>query len=121
LIPAADSTTSIATAFATGRFARTCTAIASGDTGGLATTTFCAETVGGKTLLIIVALARMRSFVEELMRERRAIPLRPLPQGDEPRNAGTIVVLLIVKGYTTKYLYACRCAHMGVFGVHLVT
>ncbi|AXC12614.1 hypothetical protein ACPOL_3323 [Acidisarcina polymorpha] len=61
----AGSTTSIATEFATGRFARTCTAIASGDTGGLAATTFCADTVGDKTLLIIVALARMKSFVEE--------------------------------------------------------
>jgi hypothetical protein len=65
LIPAADSTTSIATDFATGRFARTCTAIASGDTGGFACTTFCAETVGGKTLLIIMAPARMESLVEE--------------------------------------------------------
>jgi len=51
--------------FATGRFARRCRAITSGDTGGLAATTFCANMVEGKRLLVIAALARMKSFVEE--------------------------------------------------------
>jgi hypothetical protein len=61
-----NSTASIVVAgFAAGRFARRCTDISSGDTGGLAATTFCAKTVEGKRLLIIVALARMKSFVEE--------------------------------------------------------
>jgi hypothetical protein len=88
--------------FATGRFARTCKAIASGDTGGLAATTFCAKMVEGKKLLIIVALARMKSFVEEQMRERRAITSRSFPQGDDPRNAGTMVGLLFVMGCTAR-------------------
>ena len=51
--------------FATGRFARRCRAIASGDIGGLAAKTFCARMVEGERLLIIVALIRMKSFVEE--------------------------------------------------------
>jgi hypothetical protein len=65
LTPDELSATSTGVDFATGRFTRRCTAITSGDTGGLAATTFCANMVEGKRLLIIVALTRMKSFVEE--------------------------------------------------------
>jgi hypothetical protein len=79
---------------ATERFARRCTAIASGDTGGLAATTACAKAVEGTRLLIIVALAMMNSFVEVKMRDRRAVTFRFPPRGEDLRNAGTIVELL---------------------------
>jgi hypothetical protein len=80
---------------ATERFARRCTAIASGDTGGLAATTACAKAVEGtRLLIIIVALAMMNSFVEVKMRDRRAVTFRFPPRGEDLRNAGTIVELL---------------------------
>jgi hypothetical protein len=60
-----SATSTEAVNFATGRFTRRCRAIASGDTGSLAATTFCAKMVEGKRLLIIVALTRMKSLVEE--------------------------------------------------------
>jgi hypothetical protein len=71
-VPAAETAASVVTAdFATGRFARRCTAIASGDTGGLAATTACAKAVEGtRLLIIIVALAMMNSFVGVKMRDR---------------------------------------------------
>jgi hypothetical protein len=80
--------------FATGRFARPCTANASGDTGGFAAAV-CAKAFEGTRLLItIVALAIMNSFVEEEMRDRSAVTFRSLPKGKDPLNTGTIVELL---------------------------
>jgi len=80
--------------FATGRFARRCTAIASGDTGGLAVTAACPKAAEGTRLLIKVALARANSFVDEKMRDRTAVRFRPFPEGEDPRRAETIVGLL---------------------------
>jgi hypothetical protein len=76
----------VAGGVANGRFAVLCTATISGDTGGLATTGVCARVVDGRRLLIIVALARMKSF--------RAVTFRSFPEGEDPRRAGIIVELL---------------------------
>jgi hypothetical protein len=95
-VPATDVAAFVVTvAFGVGRFARAFRASTSGDTGGLATTVFCARVVDGKRLLIIVALAKMKSVVEESIRDRRAVTFRSFPEGDDPRKAGTIVVLLL--------------------------
>jgi hypothetical protein len=80
--------------FATGRFARRCTAIASGDIGGLADTAACPKAAEGTRLPITVALARMNSLVEEKMRDRTAVTFRPFPEGEDPRRAEIIVGLL---------------------------
>jgi hypothetical protein len=80
--------------FATGRFARRCTAIASGDIGGLAATAACPKAAEGTRLPITVALARMNSLVEEKMRDRTAVTFRPFPEGEDPRRAEIIVGLL---------------------------
>jgi hypothetical protein len=94
-VPATDVVAGFVTAdFATGRFARLCTANISGDTGGLAALEVCARIVDGRRLLIIVALAKMKSFVEESIRDRRAVTFSSFPEGDDPRKAGTIVELL---------------------------
>jgi hypothetical protein len=94
-VPATDVAGFVATAdVANGRFAVLCTASISGDTGGLATTGVCARVVDGRRLLIIVALAKMKSFVEESVRDRRAVTFRSFPEGEDPRKAGIIVVLL---------------------------
>jgi hypothetical protein len=69
---------------AVGRFTRRCSAIASGDTGGLAATTLCATMVEGKRLLIIVALTITNSLVEEKMRDRTAVTFRSFPEGEDP-------------------------------------
>jgi hypothetical protein len=60
----------------------------------LATTGVCARSVDGRRLLIIVALAKMKSFVEEKMRDRTAVTFRSFPEGEDPRKVGTIVGLL---------------------------
>jgi hypothetical protein len=94
-IPATDVAAFVATSdVADGRFARACTAITSGDTGGLATTGVCARIVDGRRLLIIVALARMKSFLEESIRDRRAVTFRSFPEREDPRRVGIIVELL---------------------------
>jgi hypothetical protein len=86
-VPAPDVAAFVAAAeVAKGRFAVLCTASISGDTGGLATTGVCARVVNGRRLLIIVALARMKSF--------RAVTFRSFPEGEDPRRAGIIVELL---------------------------
>jgi hypothetical protein len=77
-----------------GRFARACTASIAGDTGGLAVTGVCARIVDGRRLLIIVALAKMKSFLEESVRDRGAVTFRFFPDGENPRKAGIIVELL---------------------------
>jgi hypothetical protein len=94
-VPATETAASVVAAdFAAGRFARRCTAIASGDTGGLATTVDCASDVDGARPLITAALAKMSSLVEENMRDRRAGTFRSFPRGDDLRIAGSIVGLL---------------------------
>ncbi len=62
----------VAGVVATGRCALLCTASISGDTGGLAATVFCANAVDGTRPLIIVALAKMSSLLEENKRDRKA-------------------------------------------------
>jgi hypothetical protein len=79
---------------ADGRLARLCTATISGDTGGLAALGVCARVVDARRLLIIVALAKMKSFLEESIRDRRAVTFRSFPEGKDPPKAGTIVELL---------------------------
>jgi hypothetical protein len=59
----------------------------------------CARIVDGRRLLIIVALAKMKSFVEERVRDRRAVTLRSFPEGKDRRKVGIIVELL---GETTR-------------------
>src|SRR5262249_4108541 len=81
--------------FATGRFARRCTAIASGDMGGLAARAACPNPAEGARLLINVTLAVMNSFVDEKMRDRAAAACRSFPEAEGPRRAETIVGLLI--------------------------
>jgi hypothetical protein len=99
-VPAPDVAGFVTTGgVAGGRFARACTASISGDTGGLATLGVCARIVDGRRLLIIVALAKMKSFVEERVRDRRAVTLRSFPEGKDRRKAGIIVELL---GETTR-------------------
>jgi hypothetical protein len=94
-VPATDVGAFVATADVAGaRFARLCTANTAGDTGGLATTGDCARVVDGRRLLIIVALAKMKSFLEERIRDRRAVTFRSFPEGEDPLRAGNIVELL---------------------------
>jgi hypothetical protein len=40
--------------------------------------------VDGRRLLIIVALAKMKSFLEESIRDRRAVTFRSFPDGENP-------------------------------------
>jgi hypothetical protein len=80
--------------FAAERFARRCTAIASGDTGGRTATAACPKAAEGTRLLITVALAMMNSLVEEKMRDRTAVTYRSFPEGEDPRRAKIIVGLL---------------------------
>jgi hypothetical protein len=89
-----SATSAGAADFATERFARRCTAIASGDTGGLAATAACPKAAEGTRLLITVALAMMSSLVEEKMRDRTAVTYRSFPEGEDPRRAEIIVGLL---------------------------
>jgi hypothetical protein len=90
-----SATSTGAVDFAAGRFARRCRAIASGDTGGFAAAAVCAKAVEGtRLLIIIVALAMMNSFVEEEMRDRRAVTFGSLPKGKDLLNTGIIVELL---------------------------
>jgi hypothetical protein len=89
-----SATSAGAADFATERFARRCTAIASGDTGGLAATAACPKAAKGTRLLITVALAMTNSLVEEKMRDRTAVTYRSFPEGEDPRRAEIIVGLL---------------------------
>jgi hypothetical protein len=94
-VPATDTAASVvANGVGVGRFARLCTAITSGDTGGLAAKVFCARTVEGMRLLITAALAMMNTFVVENRRGRRAVTFSSLPRGTDVLNAGIIVGLL---------------------------
>jgi hypothetical protein len=70
--------------FATGRFARRCTAIASGDTGGLAATAACPKAAEGKRPPIKVALAITNSFVVEKMRDLTVVTFRSFPEREDP-------------------------------------
>jgi hypothetical protein len=89
-----SATSAGAADFATERFARRCTAIASGDMGGRAATAACPKAAEGKRLLITVALAMTISLVEEKKRDRTAVTFRPFPEGEDPRKADIIVGLL---------------------------
>jgi hypothetical protein len=103
---------------ATGRFARRCKAIASGDTGGLATAA-CPKAAEGTRLHITVALAMTNSLVEEKMRDRTAVMFRSFPEGEDPRRV-EIIVGLLLKGLHNEvlsvYLYtslcSCETAHL---------
>jgi hypothetical protein len=94
-VPAPDGAGFVTTGgVAGGRFARACTASVSGDTGGLAALGVCARIVDGRRLLIIVALAKMKSFLEESTRDRRAVTFGSFPEREDPRKDGIIVELL---------------------------